>query len=220
MRVSVTAGELKFVLVLVQFSNCCRERINEGTMSTEESQDLVESLTLDTEPPGDHDTEEDVGSVFSAQYQETASVCLSLTSCSVVGLEELGESGLVAGLSHTGLLTCHDLETLSLSARLGSGEDPVRAVRSHATDHNLLLTCGSTVKVWDVRDPREAVMVMKTSESPASFSCLASSRAGLLVAGTDQQALDAFLLFWDLKAGSELLGGYWSVHSGSITLSQ
>ena len=30
-------------------------------------------------------------------------------------------------------------------------------------------------------------------------------------------SFDSFLLFWDLKAGGNQLGGYWSVHSDDIT---
>ena len=183
-------------------------------MSTEVADDLVSSLTLEPEVSGDEDTEEELEAVFSEQYLERGSVCLSLASCSVLGLEQAG-AGAVAALSHTGRLTCYDLERLSPTWDLGP-EQTVRGVRSHATDCNLLLTCGSTVKLWDVREPREAVMEMSGPASHSSLSCLAASRAGLVVAGTDLQGLDAFLLFWDIKAGGDLLGGYWNVHSGKL----
>ena len=190
-------------------------------MSTEVEDSLASSLTLSPCPPGDHDTVEDVGSVYSTVYQQTATACLSLSSCSVVGLAEV-RPGMVAGLAHTGRVTCLDLESLRASCEVLGEEETVREVRSHPTDQNLLLTCGLTVKVWDLRDPREAALELKVSSDlpgpgQTSLSCLAASRAGLVVAGTDQRGLDAFLLFWDLKGGGDLLGGYWNVHSDDVT---
>ena len=178
---------------------------------------LVPGLSLNTEPPADQDTVPDVETVFRAQYQEAGSLCLGLEHCSVLDLAEVG-AGQVVGLTHTGHLTCYDPELLVSTWDLSPGQDTVRAVSSHATDPNLVLTCGKTVKIWDLRGPREAVMELRdSSDLCPDLSCLAASRAGLVVAGTDQQRLDSFLLFWDLKAGGEQLGGYWSVHSDDIT---
>ena len=51
------------------------------------------------------------------------------------------------------------------------------------------------------------------------LTCVAS-RPGdqnLVVAGTEQVGQDAWLLFWDTRAGGKLMGGYWSVHSDDVT---
>ena len=184
-------------------------------MSSEEAS-LVCSLSLNPDPPGDENTVDDVETVFSVQYQETGSLCMRLEHCSVLALTEVG-GGKVVGLSHTGHLTSYDPELLVSTWELSPGQDTVRAVSSHGTDPNLVLTCGKTVKVWDLRGPREAVMELRdSSDLCPDLSCLAASRAGLVVAGTDQHRLDAFLLFWDIKAGGDLLGGYWNVHSGKL----
>lgn len=178
---------------------------------------LVSSLNLNPDPPGDEDTVDDVEAVFSVPYQEAGSLCVRLEHCSVLELTEVG-GGSVVGLTHTGHLTCYDPELLVSTWDLSPGQDTVRAVSSHATDPNLVLTCGKTVKVWDLRGPKEAVMELRdSSDLCPDLSCLAASRAGLVVAGTDQHQLDSFLLFWDLKGGGEPLGGYWSVHSDDIT---
>ena len=47
--------------------------------------------------------------------------------------------------------------------------------------------------------------------------CLAANDSGLIVAGTEQVGQDAYLLFWDMKNGGEMVGGYWSVHSDDVT---
>ena len=184
-------------------------------MSSEDD-GLVSSLSLNPEPPGDEDTVDDVETEFSVEYEEAGSVCVRLDHCSVLDLIEVG--GRVVGLTHTGQLTCYDPELLVSTWDLSPGQDKVRAVTSHGTDPNLVLTGGKSVKVWDLRGPQEAVLELTdSSQICPDLSCLAASRAGLVVAGTDQQRLDSFLLFWDLKAGGNQLGGYWSVHSDDIT---
>ena len=51
------------------------------------------------------------------------------------------------------------------------------------------------------------------------LTCVASrpSDQNLVVAGTEQVGQDAWLLFWDTRAGGKLMGGYWSVHSDDVT---
>ena len=186
-----------------------------------ESEDagLVSGLSLNPEPPGDEDTVpvDDVEAAFSVPYQEAGSLCVRLDHCSVLDLTAVG-GGSVVGLTHTGHLTCYDPELLVSTWDLSPGQDSVRAVSSHGTDPNLVLTCGQTVKVWDLRGPLKAVLELRdSSDLRPDLSCLAASRAGLVVAGTDQQRLDSFLLFWDLKGGGQPLGGYWNVHSDDIT---
>ena len=186
-------------------------------MSSEDA-GLVSGLSLNTEPPADQDTVPDVETVFRAQYQEAGSLCLGLEHCSVLGLTETG-GGQVVGLTHTGRLTSYDPELLVSTWDLGPGEDRVRAVASHGTEPHLVLSCGESLKVWDLREAGRPVLELRDSSKlgPLQFSCLAASRAGLVVAGTEQQGLDSFLLFWDLKAGGQELGGYWSVHSDDVT---
>ena len=109
---------------------------------------LVCSLSLNTEPPGDKDTVDDVETVFSIPYLEAGSHCVRLEHSSVLDLTEVG-GGSVVGLTHTGHLTCYDPELLVSTWDLSPGQDTVRAVSSHTTHPNLMLTCKDPGRSWN-----------------------------------------------------------------------
>ena len=87
-------------------------------------------------------------------------------------------------------------------------------------DHHLLLCSGEAdVKMWDTRQQAAPVMVLRdtSDRAAASYSCVAVSGAGLVVAGTHQLRDESYLLFWDTRQGGQLQGGYWDSHCDDIT---
>ena len=87
-------------------------------------------------------------------------------------------------------------------------------------DHHLLLCSGEAdVKVWDTRQQAAPVMVLRdtSDRAAASYSCVAVSGAGLVVAGTHQLRDESYLLFWDTRQAGQLQGGYWDSHCDDIT---
>ena len=60
--------------------------------------------------------------------------------------------------------------------------------------------------MWDTRQQAAPVMVLRdtSDRAAASYSCVAVSGAGLVVAGTHQLREESYLLFWDTRQGGQL----------------
>ena len=201
-------------------------------MMTSDNVDNVATLMLNLEPEPDCDTLSDIVSVFPVQFSTAASTCLGLDTCTVTQLSRVSREQ-VCCLAHTGLVTTYDVSSTALTRVWSVPCDPEARVTGISTcqesDSRTLVTSSSDgcVRVWDMREEgsKPALVLRDTSEhrgppvtSVKPLSCVAArSGASLLVAGTEQVGQDAWLLFWDTRAGGKLLGGYWSVHSDDVT---
>ena len=195
---------------------------------TSEKLDNVSSLLLNTQPEPDDDSVTDIGSVFPLVYSAAASTCLGLDTCTVTHLRHVSRDQ-VCCAAHTGLVAVYDVSSTSLTRVWSVPVDPEARVTGISTcsDPRSLVTCASdgSVRVWDTRQAGgEASLVMRdTSEHSRGhkpLTCVAArpgDQVGLVVAGTEQVVQDAWLLFWDARAGGKMMGGYWSVHSDDVT---
>ena len=187
-----------------------------------------EDMALDSEPAPDKDDFSDPISTFPSMYHQQSSVAMGLEKCYVLHLAQCGER--LCGVSDTGTLGVYTMDTLTKTDTLVPHTMPVTGLTSRLTEPDLVLTSSSdgTVAVWDLRlSSHLAVQTLSdtskhSSGPPATgtakpLSCLAVNSAGLVAAGTEQVGGDTFVLFWDTRAGTKLLGGYWDTHSDDIT---
>ena len=189
----------------------------------------LSDINLNTEPPPDGDTSDDVRSVFPAQYAQTASVCLGLESCSIVRLRHVSP-GHVFSLTSTGHVYCHSVETSALSRDWSISSDPGHRVSDiSSVDSSAVLTSSSDgcVRLWDKRQSSDSPVIIMSNtsskhsgppSSPPVLSCVSVRSGGdLVVAGSELLGQDSYLLFWDVRSAGKMLGGYWSVHSDDVT---
>ena len=183
----------------------------------------LSDIELNTEPPADADTVEDLRSVFPVVYDQCVSTCLGLETCAVVRLSHVPSTGHVYSVTSSGLVTCHTLE--SLSRVWGVTSDHVTDIAPNPGDQHTLVTSSSDgcVLVWDTRQDTPCLTLRDTSQhhgppvtSVKPLSCVATA-GQMVVAGTEQVGQDSYLLFWDLRNSDKMAGAYWSVHSDDIT---
>jgi len=193
----------------------------------------VGDIILDNEPPPDSDFVTDASSFFPIKYHQSTSFCVGLDTCSITRLCHVSPSH-VFTLSNTGQVNLFDVGETSLGQvwKLAPNNEyritNIAASNADADFADRLFTCSDDgcVRVWDVRqDNKKPVLEMKDTSPHTGppinknkpLLCVATNNSGLIVAGTEQIGQDAYLLFWDMKNGGEMVGGYWSVHSDDIT---
>ena len=109
---------------------------------------------------------------------------------------------------------------------MSSGTPTLQPQKVMKTIFTLVLMMVVSESGWDIRQDnnKPALELKDTSQHTGPplnknkpLLCVAANDSGLIVAGTEQVGQDAYLLFWDMKNGGEMVGGYWSVHSDDVT---
>ena len=181
-------------------------------MSDGEDQESVE-------PGPDQDDFSDPISTFPSVYHQQGSVAMGLDKSYVLHMAQCGEQ--VCAVGDTGTLSVYSLDTLTRSDTWSPHSASVTGLASSYTEPHLVYTCSEdqTVAVWDLRKSSHAAVhtLTHTAHRQKPLSCVAVNTAGLVAAGTEQVGGESFLLFWDTRAGSKLLGGYWDTHNDDIT---
>jgi len=189
----------------------------------------ISDVHLEESLPDKDEFTGDPGEVFSGSYHLAHST-LSLNKAWVLNVDtNCDSSKYLAAFSNRQVNVYGENLTTVANIRVPH-EKAVTKCAFSKSDPNLLLTSSvdCTVKVWDLRAPEKATRVMEDTsdkskhEGPPKqagkpildFDTSADSR--LICAGTEKVGEDAFLLFWDLRAGS-MMGGYWEAHDDDVT---
>jgi len=164
---------------------------------------------------------------FPVTFHQQSSAAVSLQNSYILHLAKCDET--LCAVMDSGECVLFKIDTLVKTNSIKPHDRAVTGVANTPGDSNQLVTCSldQTVKVWDLRQPVSSPVHTlrdnsKHNSGPPSnpgkpFISVAVNSAGLVAAGTEQVGLDAYILFWDLRSGGKLLGGYWDAHSDDIT---
>ncbi len=196
---------------------------------------MVKDLSIVSNDEVDKDMFAEGDAVFQDSYEVAEERAAGLNEAYVLDLALLSQRDvLVAALSDRSCCA-YDAETLVSKAK-GSGlhGDAISGLAAAASggDGSVFYTSSAdaTVKMWDLREGLDKeVRMFQTRHSeksstggrpnpPKPLTALAASGSGnLICAGTEKVQSDTFLLFWDPRQDSGLLGGYWDSHEDDVT---
>lgn len=115
----------------------------------------------------------------------------------------------------------HDQRTLRLFQTYSGHTNPISTVTfTHRSADSLYsASLDGTVRLWDIRSQENKSAQIFRSDATHSFCGFdLSCSDSLLCAGTEQiDSEDSFLVFWDVRKPSALLGVYSESHSDDIT---
>ncbi|XP_046387163.1 WD repeat-containing protein 89 isoform X2 [Ischnura elegans] len=131
------------------------------------------------------------------------------------------------GLSNHGIVV-YDIETLKGIGNYGHDGGITGLRFSPKSDHLLYSSSlDGSIKLWDIRSSTTDGCASEFTGKWTSDdgSCVrhpltafdVCNRDRIVVAGTESDGVDSFLLFWDVRAPLKPLGGYWESQAEDVT---
>ncbi len=202
---------------------------------------MDEEIQIATHDEVDQDmfAEGEADALFADKYGlcEAKSAAGLEDSAYVMAMGLNNDRGCLAAALSDNTCCVFDAETLmpKISAAKKLHEGTVSGVNFDPGSRDIFYTSShdATIKMWDIRQgldvPTRKFGTIRDGASsnnknksaapcPKPLTAMDVSPTGqLLCAGTEQVVRDTFLLFWDPRQESGLLGGYWDSHEDDVT---